>query len=159
MARVSVLIPSRNEPFLNRTIDDVFKKATGDIEVIVLLDGAPPTEPIPERPGRLLVIERGRAKGIGAASWHMARLARGEYIMKLDAHCLLAPGFDEALAAHCDYKDLLVPARKPLLFQVLELACRDPAIVTAFSGLPHLSLFLHIEILTRRPPLVRTKSQ
>ena len=36
---ISVIIPARNEPFLQKTVDDVFEKAHGDLEVIVILDG------------------------------------------------------------------------------------------------------------------------
>jgi hypothetical protein len=40
-----------------------------------------------------------------------AALATGEFLMKLDAHCIMAPGWDEALKAHCEPGDLLVPTR------------------------------------------------
>ena len=35
----SILIPSRNEKYLNKTVDDIYKKATGDFEVIIGLNG------------------------------------------------------------------------------------------------------------------------
>ena len=37
--RLSIIIPARNEVYLNRTIKDLQDKATGDIEIIVVLDG------------------------------------------------------------------------------------------------------------------------
>lgn len=107
------MIPARNEKFLNKTIKCVLQSAAGDVEVLVLLDGAPPTKPVPKWKG-VRVLKNDEAGGIGAASWKMANEAQGEFIMKLDAHCLLADGWDTALAAHCDYKDLLVPARYQL---------------------------------------------
>ena len=113
MSKVSVMIPARNEPFLNKTIKCVLQAATGEVEVIVLLDGAPPAKPIP-RWRHVTVLENKKAEGIGAASWKMANAATGDYVMKLDAHCLLAKGFDEALKEHCEYRDLLVPARYQL---------------------------------------------
>jgi len=113
MATVSVLIPARNEPFLNKTIKCVLQSAQGDVEVLVLLDGAPPAKPIPDWQG-VRVLANEEAQGIGAASWRLANEATGEYLMKLDAHCLLDNGWDEVLKAHCDYKDLLVPARYQL---------------------------------------------
>ena len=42
MSRVSLLIPARNERFLSRTVQDVCEKARGDVEVLVVLDGAWP---------------------------------------------------------------------------------------------------------------------
>ena len=113
MSSVSVIIPARNEPFLNKTIKGALKRATGDVEVVVVLDGDPPAKPIP--PWRnVRVVEHGAPKGLGAATWSGANVAQGDYIMKLDAHCLLARGYDEALTEHCDYRDLLVPARYQL---------------------------------------------
>lgn len=111
---ISVLIPARNEPFLNKTIKCVLKSATTEIEILVLLDGAPPVKPIPDWPG-VRVLENDKAVGLGAATWRMANEARGDYLMKLDAHCLLAKGWDRALMDHCEYKDLLVPARYQLI--------------------------------------------
>jgi hypothetical protein len=40
-----------------------------------------------------------------------AALASGEFLLKLDAHCIMAPGWDAALKAHCEPGDLLVPTR------------------------------------------------
>ena len=39
MAKVSVIIPSRNEHFLQKTIDDLLEKAEGDVEIVVVMDG------------------------------------------------------------------------------------------------------------------------
>lgn len=36
---VSIVIPSRNEEYLNQTVKDLLEKAQGDIEIIVTLDG------------------------------------------------------------------------------------------------------------------------
>ena len=71
MASVSVLIPARNEPFLNKTIKCVLQSAVGEVEVIVLLDGAPSAKPIPEW-RNVRILENEEAQGIGAASWRMA---------------------------------------------------------------------------------------
>ena len=68
MSKVSVLIPARNEKFLNKTIKCVLQSAANEVEVIVLLDGAPPVKPVPEWQG-VRVMENETAQGIGAASW------------------------------------------------------------------------------------------
>ena len=113
MSKVSVLIPARNEKFLNKTIKTTVNRAVGEIEIIVLLDGAPPVKPVLEY-DNVRVIENEEAGGIGAATWTMANAADSQYIMKLDAHCLMARGWDKALKDHCEYTDLLVPARYQL---------------------------------------------
>ena len=43
MKDVSIIIPARNEVFLQKTVSDLLTKAEGDIEVIVILDGYWPT--------------------------------------------------------------------------------------------------------------------
>ena len=113
MTKTSVVIPSRNELYLQRTIDDVLGKAAGEVEVIVVLDGAPPVEPLRED-ARVRVIYNEMPRGIGWASWDAAQVATGEYLMKLDAHCLLAEGYDEVLKAECAPDWLLVPSRYQL---------------------------------------------
>ena len=113
MAKLSVLIPSRNEPFLNRTVDEVLDQATGDVQCVIMLDGAPAVEPLRDDP-RILVMTNEKARGIGAVMMQMAQAAAGKYIMKLDAHCALAKGYDEALQADCDYDWLVVPGRYQL---------------------------------------------
>jgi glycosyltransferase involved in cell wall biosynthesis len=113
MAKVSVLIPARNEPLLNRTINDALSKSAGNIEVVILLDGAPPVEPLPDDP-RIVILHNEQPKGIGAASMAMAKVATGKFIMKLDAHCLLAEGYDEVMQEDCEPDWLSVPARYQL---------------------------------------------
>jgi len=114
MAKVSVLIPARNEPFLQKTIDEVFAQATGEVECIVMLDGMPAVTPLREDP-RLIVLQNSKPKGIAWASWDMAQVAEGKYIMKLDSHCALGLGYDEALQADCEDDWLVVPSRYQLL--------------------------------------------
>lgn len=118
MAKVSVLIPARNELFLPQTVADILAKATGEIEVIAILDGYWPVNDagqmlIPDDP-RVKLLHRGRAWGMRAALNAAAAMATGEWLMKLDAHCLLADGFDEVLKADCDRHWIVIPRRKRL---------------------------------------------
>ncbi len=111
---ISVIIPSRNEPFLKKTILDLLEKAEGDIEIIVNLDGywmLP--EDIIDNP-KVIYIHRTQALGMRAGINSGVAIAKGEYIMKTDAHCSFAQGFDTVLKA--DIKDnwVVVPRRYPL---------------------------------------------
>ena len=113
MAKLSVLIPSRNERFLAPTVDDIFAKATGEIEVIVNLDEQQPDPPLQERPGLHLIHSPkpiGMRMGINAC----AAVATGDYLMKCDAHCMFSEGFDEILTAECDQDWVVVPRRHSL---------------------------------------------
>lgn len=113
MAKLSVLIPSRNERFLPQTIRDVFQKATGDVEVIVVLDGWWPDPPLADRPG-LILIHRTTPQGMRPAINAAAQIATGAYLLKTDAHCLFADGFDEVLKAACAEDWIMIPRRKRL---------------------------------------------
>ena len=94
---LSVIIPARSEMFLQNTIDDVLAHIRGDdTEVIVVLDGYWPAKGIPVHE-RLTVIQRPESIGQRAAVNQAARLSRGRYIMKLDAHCSVDEGFDVKL--------------------------------------------------------------
>lgn len=93
MTLLSVLIPARNEMFLARTVQDVLARLRGDTEIVVILDGVGADPPLPED-SRLLIKYHSVSIGQRAATNEAARLARGEFILKLDAHCLLEEGFD-----------------------------------------------------------------
>lgn len=110
MAKVSVIIPARNELFLSQTVNDILSKARGDIEVIAVLDGYWP-DPALREDGRLIQIHRGTAMGMRAAINAAAEIARGEYLLKCDAHCMFAEGFDEVLQADCDGDWIVIPRR------------------------------------------------
>jgi glycosyltransferase involved in cell wall biosynthesis len=111
--KVSIIIPSRNERFLPQTVADVLKNARGDVDVIAVLDGYWPEPPLPADP-RLHIIHRGKAQGMRPAINAAVGFSRGEYLMKLDAHCMVGEGFDEILKADCDGDWIVVPRRYPL---------------------------------------------
>jgi glycosyltransferase involved in cell wall biosynthesis len=110
MKDLTVIIPSRNEIFLSKTVDDILAKAQGDIEIIAVLDGYWPA-PRLTSDKRLTVLHRGRAMGMRAAVNGAAAIAKGKYIMKCDAHCMFAPGFDRVLCAECDDNWVVIPRR------------------------------------------------
>lgn len=111
---VTVIIPARNERFLGATVRDVLAKATGPVEVNVILDGYWPDPPLPDDK-RLRIIHRGDARGMRPAINDAARVATGQYLLKCDAHVMFAEGFDEQLKA--DYAEdnwVLIPRRYAL---------------------------------------------
>jgi glycosyltransferase involved in cell wall biosynthesis len=108
-----VVIPSRKERFLAPTVKDALEKASGSVEVVVTLDGYWPDPPLPEDP-RLILVHRGQARGMRQGINSAIAASRGEYIMKLDAHCALAEGYDEALKADCEDNWVVVPRRYSL---------------------------------------------
>ena len=111
--KLSIVIPSRNELFLSQTVSDLLSKAVDDIEIIVILDGYWPDPPLQEDK-RLIQLHRGRPMGMRAAINAASQIARGEYIMKCDAHCMFAEGYDAALKEDCDGDWVSVPRRRSL---------------------------------------------
>lgn len=113
MAKLSVLIPSRNERFLYQTVESLFERAAGEIEVIVHLDGGWPTPPLKDH-SNLHIIHRSKSVGMRPGLNACAAIATGKYLMKADAHCLFAEGFDEVLQAECEDNWVVVPRRYSL---------------------------------------------
>lgn len=115
MPELSVLIPGRNEEWLARTCADVLEHSDLDTEVIAVIDGEHKGEvPLPHP--RLRVITLEASIGQRAATNLAAREARGRFVMKLDAHCSLAQGFDRAIVSalegHPDWT--LIPQQRNL---------------------------------------------
>lgn len=108
---LSIIIPSRNETYLTPTIRDLLDKAAGVIEVLVVLEGY--WCDLVHDP-RVHYIHRGRALGLRAAINAAAALARGGYLMKIDAHCMVDNGYDLKLLADCPDDAVVVPRRKRL---------------------------------------------
>lgn len=113
---ISVIIASRVEQFLQRTIDDLLEKAEGEIEVIVALDGYWPSTPLRNDP-RVVVLHHGTLhdnKGMRASINAGMAVAKGEYVMKIDEHCMLDQGYDLKLIADCEDNWVVIPRRKRL---------------------------------------------
>jgi hypothetical protein len=96
VADLSVLIPARHEEWLGHTVADVLAHSSERTEIIVVLDGEWPTEPLPQHP-RVTVLYHPQPVGQRAATNEAARVSTAPWIMKLDAHCSVAPGFDTVL--------------------------------------------------------------
>jgi glycosyltransferase involved in cell wall biosynthesis len=110
---LSIVIPSRNEKYLQRTIDDLLEKAEGDIEIIAILDGYWPDPQLPDNP-RVILLHRGESRGMRNGITSAVAIAKGEYIMKCDAHCMFDKGFDVKLIADCEKDWVVIPRRKRL---------------------------------------------
>jgi len=121
--KLSVIIPSRNELFLPQTINDLLMKASGEIEVVTVLDGywPEPSEGFNHElwssllsNKNLVVLHRGYSRGMRNGINSAAAAASGKWLMKVDAHCMFAEGFDEVLKADCDDNWVVIPRRERL---------------------------------------------
>lgn len=92
MVNLSIIIPYWREPYLDKTITSLKDNAVTEIEVLA---------------------EEG-SKGMRAAINEGLKKAKGEFIMKIDAHCAVAKGFDKVLTENCKENWLMVPRRYSL---------------------------------------------
>ena len=109
MERVSVIIPSRKERYLDKTINDIFNKFGGEYEVIVTLDGYND-----KRAGSVKYIHNKEPRGMRTAINQAVGMATGKYIMKLDAHCMVDEGIDLKLIENHHENWVQIPRRKRL---------------------------------------------
>lgn len=106
---ISIIIPARNEPYLNKTINDVLLKAKEDVEIIVVLEGYWPTDIITN--DRIKYIHYTKPRGLRNAVNAAVAVSKYDFILKTDAHCLFAEGFDVILKRDCKKNEIIVPRR------------------------------------------------
>lgn len=88
---ISILIATKNEPYLEKTIEDIREHAVTDIEILWKED---------------------KGQGQRAILNELAGKAKHKYILKTDAHCSFGHGFDQIMLDNIE--DDMVAA--PLLF-------------------------------------------
>jgi glycosyltransferase involved in cell wall biosynthesis len=108
---LSVIIPSRNERFLQQTVNSLLDNARGEIEVIAVIDEN--DQELTPREG-LVVLKKEGKPGMKSAIMQGVAKAKGDFIMKSDAHCMYGEGFDVILAAECEPNWIIVPRRYSL---------------------------------------------
>jgi glycosyltransferase involved in cell wall biosynthesis len=109
MALVSVIIPSYKDPYLYNTIGSLLEGAAGDVEIIPVLDGYWVEKPFQDP--RVKYLHLGQNRGMRRAINAGVSLAKGEYIMRSDEHCMFAPGFDVEMVAACAEDAIVTPRR------------------------------------------------
>lgn len=93
---LSILIPARNEMFLAKTIENILENIEADTEIIAVLDGQYTDPPIVQNE-RVNIIFVPESVGQRAATNMAAKLAKGKYVAKVDAHCAFDKGFDRKM--------------------------------------------------------------
>lgn len=126
MSNISIIIPSRNERYLRRTVEDLLEKATGDIEILPVLDGLT-TWPEPPQDPRVKIVNNSTAIGMRKSINKAVSIAQGEYLMKVDAHCAFGFRYDEILQADCEKDWIVIPRRYALDPEKWEIDLRQPA--------------------------------
>ena len=119
---LSVIVPSRCEMFLSRTVEDLLKNMSGNTEIIVVLDGEWADPPLP-KDDRVTVIHHSESIGQRAATNEAAKLSKAKYLMKCDAHCCFDEGFDVKMMAEMRDDWTMVPLMKN--FHIFDWVCEQ----------------------------------
>ncbi len=80
---ISVLIPAKDEVYLQKTIESALSASRGEIEVIAVCDGYWPDPCVLDDP-RVNVIHHTKAVGQRRSINEAAKIAKGKYIFKVD---------------------------------------------------------------------------
>lgn len=115
MGILSIIIPSRSAQWLRNTVEDLFKHAEEEIEVIVVYDGRwPEKSELPADHPNLIQVYHGELhnhQGMRASINAGMDLASGEYVMVIDEQCAVDQGFDVKLKEHCKDDWVVIPRR------------------------------------------------
>ena len=112
----TICIPTKTEIFLKKTTEDILEKATGNIDVIVVLNGyeLPPEEIVKDDRVRYFhypVCPYSTKRQ--SINWAVKE-AKGDFVMSVDAHCMFAKGFDEQLIKDHNPNWVQIPRRNRL---------------------------------------------
>jgi glycosyltransferase involved in cell wall biosynthesis len=124
MIKLSVVVPDYKDPLLHKTIDDLLNKSgLGDqLEVIAVLDGCESTQPFRQDP-RLRVVKLGTNQGMRGAINAGVKVARGEFLMRTDEHCMFAKDYDLTMTSQCQPNWIMTAKRyflDPVKWEVIE---------------------------------------
>jgi len=113
---VSIAIPSRTEKYLQKTILDILEHATGEIEILPILDGYELPEEEIVKDDRVRYLSMPFSNNMQKRQCVNMAIAqsKGDYVMSVDAHCMFDKGFDEVLVRDHQPNWVQIPRRNRL---------------------------------------------
>jgi glycosyltransferase involved in cell wall biosynthesis len=110
--KLSVIIPSYKDPLMVKTIQSLLSssKLGGKLEIIAVLDGYWPEFKLVED-SRVRYVHLGKNRGMRESINAGVSIARGEYLMRTDEHCLFAKGFDKEMTDSCQSNWIMTARR------------------------------------------------
>jgi glycosyltransferase involved in cell wall biosynthesis len=122
---LSVVIPSHDDIHLHKTIDSLLESSElpkSQFEILPVLDGYSTKKQIKLDPS-VKVIQKVRNEGMREAINTGVAASRGQYIMRVDEHCMFAPGYDRVLLEEIEDNWIVTPRRyflNPETWEVME---------------------------------------
>jgi len=100
--KLSVVIPDYKDPLLLPTVNSILETSElGDqLEVIAIHDGVDPVVTLPNDP-RVVSLRLEKNGGMRRAINAGVKIAKGEFLMRADEHCMFGQGFDRIMTETC----------------------------------------------------------
>lgn len=114
---ISVVITARNDKYLPMTLRSIKACTALPLEFVVVLDG-PGDYSLPNYPN-LRVIRHASPQGIRVSLNRAVSESDGDYILKLDSHCIVDTGFVDTLLR--DYQDKTVMVARRYTLDLTEM--------------------------------------
>ena len=123
--KLSCVLPAFKDPYVIPTIHSLLDNSVlGDqLEVIVVLDGFWPNFELVQDP-RVRYIHLGKNRGMRGAINAGVSIAKGEYLLRSDQHCMFAKGYDKILTDTCEPNWIVTATRyflDPVNWKVMDL--------------------------------------
>ena len=116
-------MPSWKDPLSVKTIQDLLAKAEGSFEIINVLDGFWPDYEMVQD-SRVRYVHLGRNRGMREAINAGVRIARGEFLMRVDEHQMFGQGYDKILTDTCEHNWIITARRyflDPVKWEVMDI--------------------------------------
>jgi len=114
---LTVILPAKNEIFLKKTIEETLSKSRGNVEILPVLDGYDIPDEEVVKDSRVRYIKRPfktfdltKRQCINEA----VEQASYDYVMALDAHCMLGEGYDLTLLNETEENEVSILRRERL---------------------------------------------
>jgi glycosyltransferase involved in cell wall biosynthesis len=123
--KLSVVIPSYKDKYLVNTIQSLLDSSElGDqLEIIAVFDGYWPEFEIIQDP-RVRYVHVGKNSGMREAINTGVAVARGEFLMRTDEHCMFDQGFDRKMTEVCQPNWIMTATRyflDPKKWEVMDI--------------------------------------
>jgi len=104
MRMITVIIPTVNDPNLEKTIKYVSRSASGLIEFVIINDGGDSSLTLPN----VRLIQHSETLGRRVSINEAAKIAEGSHLFILDAHCSMTKEWDIKMLESCPEKGIVV---------------------------------------------------
>lgn len=123
--KLSVVMPSYKDPLSMKTIDSLLENSElgEELEIIDVLDGYWPDFELKQDP-RVKYVHLGKNRGMRGAINAGVDVAKGEFVMRTDEHCMFGKGYDRILTETCEPNWIVTAVRyflDPIKWEKMDL--------------------------------------